>query len=103
MNPAVFKASAPGNIFFFGEHAAVYGKPAICASVDRRTSVELKERQDRKSTVISDSFGKGYAELSENSIKNKKFEAPELSTTFDFIDMLLPAFSINKGFEMKIS
>ena len=34
-------ASAPGNIFLFGEHASVYGYPAIIASVDRRTTVEL--------------------------------------------------------------
>ena len=37
----VFKASAPGKIILTGEHAVVYKKPAIAASVDIRLEVEL--------------------------------------------------------------
>ena len=97
------KSSAPGNIFFFGEHAAVYGRPAICAAVDRRTSVEINARSDGKIIVVSDSFGKGEAKLSGNKLTEKQFKEPELATTFDFIEMLLPQLDIKKGFEMKIA
>ncbi len=99
----IINSSAPGNIFFFGEHAAVYGRPAICAAVDRRTSVELNGRRDSKISIISDSFGSGEAELSGIKLKNRQFKIPELSTAFDFIEMVLPKLRIKKGFELKIS
>lgn len=98
-----FAASAPGNLFFFGEYAALYGKPAICAAVDRRTVVKVRERSDGKILIESDSFGKGSAELSKNRLANIRFEAPELSTAFDFLEMLADRFKIKKGFELKIS
>ncbi len=34
-------ASAPGKVILFGEHAVVYGEPAIAAAVDRRVRLEL--------------------------------------------------------------
>lgn len=98
-----FCASAPGNIFFFGEHAAVYGRPAICAAVERRTYVELKKRSDSKILVDSDSFGKGNAELSASKLTDAKFNAPELATTFEFLGMLIAEFKIKSGFELKIA
>ncbi len=98
----LIKTSAPGNLFFFGEHAAVYGRPAICAAVDKRTYVELAERNDSKITVCSDSFGEGCAQISETGLLNKVFKAPELSTTFDFIDILAAKFKMSCGFELKI-
>lgn len=98
----LIKTSAPGNLFFFGEHAAVYGRPAICAAVDRRTYVDLAGRNDSKILVYSDIFGSGSAEISENGLSNKVFKAPELSTTFDFIEMLAARFKIPSGFELTI-
>ena len=35
------KVSAPGKIILSGEHAVVYGYPAILAAIDRRLSVEV--------------------------------------------------------------
>lgn len=38
-----FKITAPGKVILFGEHAVVYGKTAVAASLDRRSSLKLVE------------------------------------------------------------
>ncbi|MEM6300504.1 MAG: hypothetical protein AAF749_02110 [Pseudomonadota bacterium] len=40
-------ASAPGSIMITGEHAVVYGHPAIVAAIDQRLTVYASSRQDR--------------------------------------------------------
>ncbi len=42
------KVSAPAKIILLGEHAAVYGNPVIAATVNLRTYVEVKKRNDEK-------------------------------------------------------
>ncbi|WP_424355367.1 mevalonate kinase [Methanobacterium sp. MBAC-LM] len=37
------KASAPGKAILFGEHAVVYGKPAIAMAISKRSCVEVLE------------------------------------------------------------
>ncbi len=44
-------ASAPGKAILFGEHAVVYGKPAIAIAVDKRARVKILERNDNKINV----------------------------------------------------
>jgi len=39
--------SAPGKVILFGEHAVVYGHPAIAAATDQRTRVEVDVCGDR--------------------------------------------------------
>ncbi|XP_011497951.1 PREDICTED: mevalonate kinase [Ceratosolen solmsi marchali] len=38
-----FKISTPGKVILFGEHAVVFGKTAVAASLNRRTTLELVE------------------------------------------------------------
>ncbi len=39
MVAAAVRASAPGKVILFGEHAVVFGEPAVALAVDRRTTV----------------------------------------------------------------
>ena len=44
-------ASAPGKAILFGEHAVVYGKPAIAMAINKRSCVEVSESNDNKINV----------------------------------------------------
>jgi len=39
-------SSAPGKIYLFGEHAVVYGEPAVPCAIDRRARVTVEPRDD---------------------------------------------------------
>jgi len=39
-------SSAPGKIFVMGEHAVVYGEPALLCAIERRARVTVEERTD---------------------------------------------------------
>jgi mevalonate kinase len=39
-------SSAPGKVYLFGEHAVVYGEPAVPCAIERRATVEVTARDD---------------------------------------------------------
>jgi mevalonate kinase len=39
-------SSAPGKVYLFGEHAVVYGEPAVPCAIERRATVRVEERDD---------------------------------------------------------
>lgn len=62
-------ASAPGKAILFGEHAVVYGKPAIAMALNKRAQVKVTGRLDNKIQVnIRDLGIKGYINLGENTV-----------------------------------
>ncbi len=47
-------SSAPGKIYLFGEHAVVYGEPAVPCAIERRARVGATRRDDGKLRVRAD-------------------------------------------------
>ena len=39
-------SSAPGKVYLFGEHAVVYGEPAVPCAIERRATVSVERRDD---------------------------------------------------------
>jgi mevalonate kinase len=44
-------ASAPGKVYLFGEHAVVYGEPAVPCAIELRARVTVEERDDDRMRV----------------------------------------------------
>ncbi|AGB31582.1 mevalonate kinase [Natrinema pellirubrum DSM 15624] len=44
-------SSAPGKVYLFGEHAVVYGEPAVPCAIERRARVEVQQRDDGRLRV----------------------------------------------------
>lgn len=44
---AASRASAPGKVILFGEHAVVYGEPAVAVAIHLRTEVSITEKGDQ--------------------------------------------------------
>lgn len=47
-------SSAPGKVYLFGEHAVVYGQPAVPCAIDRRAQVRVEPRDDDHIRVQAD-------------------------------------------------
>ncbi len=50
-------ASAPSQAFLFGEHAVLYGYPALAAGVERRTKAEVELLEDKLIEISSEQLG----------------------------------------------
>lgn len=97
----MIKVSAPGNLFFLGEHAVVYGQPSINVSVGRRTNVHLIERTDEHVKVVSREFGEINAIVC-HGLKELRISQDEMKPAADLIDFSIIELGIRTGFEIEI-
>ncbi|EKE00770.1 MAG: hypothetical protein ACD_21C00280G0001 [uncultured bacterium] len=63
-----YKASAPGSLMLFGEHAVLHGKHAIVAAVNHYIHVELVPRADRNIKITSSEFNEQLVALDKFAI-----------------------------------
>ena len=47
-------ASAPGKVYLFGEHAVVYGEPAVPCAIEQRATVSVEARDDERLRVSAE-------------------------------------------------
>ena len=95
-------SSAPGNVFFFGEHFVVYGMPAIISSIGRRTYVEARS-PERGYEVLVDSagYGKLYGKLKDGRIEIVSVDA-ELEPARNLLNYCNEAFGMDRGVHIRI-
>ncbi|MDO8503776.1 MAG: mevalonate kinase [bacterium] len=73
--------SAPGKIHLLGEHAVVYGKPAILASVDLRVRVTIEPGIDKRGS--SSKLRKVIEPIVKNKLELEKFPQYKLEIESD--------------------
>ncbi|NHI91711.1 MAG: mevalonate kinase [Candidatus Lokiarchaeota archaeon] len=96
------KCSSPSKIIFFGEHAVVYGYPAIVSAISKRSFCEIKSNKDESFSIDLMNFktSKTYQKSALDSQfkeKNKKF-----SSFLAIIKNLNDFKSFDSGFNIKI-
>jgi mevalonate kinase len=95
------KASAPGNLFFAGEHAVVYGHPGIITAIGKRTYCTASERNDNKIIIDSKEYGQASGVLKKGKVVSRKGKEP-LMPLMNLIEIVAGKKELTKGFELKI-
>jgi mevalonate kinase len=62
--PTTIRASAPGSLMLFGEHAVLHGRRALVAAVERRVHVMLTPRSDAR-VVLRSALGDVTTDLAD--------------------------------------
>ena len=85
-------SSAPGKIYLFGEHAVVYGEPAVPCAIEKRINVSCSESDDNFITIQAPQIGISNfsIDFSESSLKsNLSNVEPHLHYILTAIDLSL--------------
>jgi mevalonate kinase len=99
------RVSAPGNVFFFGEHSVVYERPAIVAAIDMRTSSIIRGRDDNRIVVRSEGYG-SFDDSIDNLLKMKFADHNDYKDVMDPLKDLIIFFRDQtgklRGFELDV-
>jgi len=90
------KASSPAKIILLGEHAAVYGNPVIAATVNLRTYVEVKKRDDSKFYITENNKTEIFEGIDKNFIEKFPVVAEGVNKVENYINQ-------TSGLNIKIS
>lgn len=63
------KASAPGSLMLLGEYAVLHGKPAMVCAIDKRITITLSPRNDKRIEIHSESLGSYATDLTQLKIE----------------------------------
>ena len=96
------RASAPGNLFFLGEHAVVYGYPSVNVSISKRTYSSISERTDKYIELNSTAFGLAKAKLDNFKLVDREMKQQELNPLLDLLEDLTKHLDIKTGFNVNI-
>lgn len=94
MNFSEISASAPGSLMLLGEHAVLHGRRAMVCAIDRRITVTLRPRADRRVTIDS---ALGQYEGSLNTLTTH----PDFTFALDSIERWRDF--LTHGFDLKIA
>jgi len=84
------KASAPGKLMLFGEHAVIYDRPCIVASVEHRISVSIEKRNDNNLILTAPEFNienKNISDLEKTHLKKVSFILTAIRNFFQKYDL----------------
>ncbi len=97
------EASAPSQAFLFGEHAVLYGKPALAAGVDRRArAIVCKGRKKREVLITSSAYIEPFrGTISGNSIRGEG--EPDLEPIALGVVRLFDLLDKREGLEIRIN
>ena len=85
-------SSAPGKVYLFGEHAVVYGEPAVPCAIDKRITVSCTESDDNLISIQAPQIdiNNFSIEFSESSLKSNLSKVePHLHYILTAIDLSL--------------
>lgn len=93
--PVSYKATSPGSIMLMGEHAVVYGHPALACAIDRFITVTLRPRTDKRIHITSENFPAYQTDIAHLNI----------STPYQFVLTAIFAVQtqLTQGFDLVIT
>jgi len=96
------RASAPGKVILFGEHAVVYGKPAIAVAINQRARVTIKESKRDYTRIKSEDLGIDAIINPETGLKLKKGSGGILAYILKALEFYHDSSPINIKFRMEL-
>lgn len=92
-------ARAPGQVFFYGEHAVVYGHPALAGAIDLYTEVQAKLRRDDQ-ILIKSPVGWAKAKLSRAGVR---LPGARLKYVGKALELVFEELGRRRGLELRIT